>query len=212
MADDAEQVGDQARLAGLQQQPTQRAARAARRREIELQPQPHRGAAGSRHLGGRGRGGGGAEDGALCGTKRAGGRGGPGAAGELRVGWARCVLPWGWRCSRRWQQVRAGGGSGPCAGHPAPPGVCGHSASRGPAGAERAIPASSAAVWGPEEHRGLNAVLWGPCPALRAALCRGGAVPGADAPRFVTRRSSFVADNSAVGVAITTGGFLVVIF
>lgn len=94
----------------------------------------------------------------------------------------------------------------------APPGVCGHSASRGPAGAERAIPASSAAVWGPEEHRGLNAVLWGPCSALRAVPCRGGAVPGADAPRFVTRRSSFVADNSAVGVAITTGGFLVVIF
>lgn len=210
MADDAEQVGDQARLAGLQQQPTQRAARAARRREIELQPQPHRGAAGSRHLGGRGRGGGGAEDGASCGTKRAGGRGGPGAAGELRVGWARCVLPWGWRCSRRWQQVRAGGGSGPCAGHPLE--SVGTALLAAPPGLSGAIPASSAAVWGPEEHRGLNAVLWGPCPALRAALCRGGAVPGADAPRFVTRRSSFVADNSAVGVAITTGGFLVVIF
>lgn len=81
-----------------------------------------------------------------------------------------------------------------------------------PPGLSGAIPASSAAVWGPEEHRGLNAVLWGPCPALRAVPCRGGAVPGADAPRFVTRRSSFVVDNSAVGVAITTGGFLVVIF
>ena len=30
-----------------------------------------------------------------------------------------------------------------------------------------------AQCWGPEEHRGLNAVLWGPCPALRAVPCRG---------------------------------------
>ena len=41
-----------------------------------------------------------------------------------------------------------------------------------PPGLSGAIPASSAAVWGPEEHRGLNAVLWGPCPALRAVPCR----------------------------------------
>lgn len=91
VADDAEQVGDQARLAGLQQQPAQRAARAARRREIELQPQPHRSAAGSRHLGGRGKGG--------------EGRGG---AGGRRAVWDKK----GGRERRTWSCGRVAGGMG----------------------------------------------------------------------------------------------------
>lgn len=55
VADEADEVGDEAHLAGLQQQPAQGAARAARRRVIEEQPQPYRPAtAGGRHFEGEG--------------------------------------------------------------------------------------------------------------------------------------------------------------
>lgn len=50
MPDEADEVGDEAHLAGLQQQPAQRAARAARRRVVEEQPHPHRAAAAAARL------------------------------------------------------------------------------------------------------------------------------------------------------------------
>lgn len=99
VADEAEEVGDEAHLAGLQQQPAQRAARAARRRVVEQQPQPH-GAAGRRHLGGGGGGGGRGRDGATHGRKRAGGARG--------LATPPCGRGGGWS-PRTWQRGRGGG-------------------------------------------------------------------------------------------------------